>query len=164
MTRVQKINKAIEILHVEKGLDAKQIHAYLAERKIYVELHTITQVVLSLNYVAPVKLNIPRRSKLQIRIERLVNALKPVLDLHHKARCPLRYLSQVLNGLGITVPGTGAFFTHKKLLVFLKLHNIHKRSQLSSNNYTLTFQEYSDMIDPVLEPLKEYAAWVQEGN
>lgn len=164
MTRVQKINKAIEILHCEKGLDAKQIHSYLEERKIYVELHTITQVVLGLNFVGAPKLTIPRRSKLQIRIERLVEALKPVLERHHSARCPLRFLAQILNSLGITVPGTGSQFTQKKLLMFLKKHNIHKRSQLSSNNYTLTFQEYYARIDPVIGPLKEYAAWVQEGN
>ena len=164
MTRVQKINKAIEILHCTQNLDAKQIHAYLADHKIYVEMPVIAEVILSLNYVKPPNLTIPRKSKLQIKIERLVAALRPLMETHQKTRAPWRYLASYLNGLGITIPGTGTIFRVQNLTAFLKSHQCHVRSGAPSKNAVLTYSAYCARIEPVTQQLLDYAEWIKEGN
>ena len=164
MTRVQKINKAIEILHTTKDMDAKQIAAFLADHRIYVEMPVIAEVILSLNYVKPPNLTIPRKSKLQIKIERLVAALRPLMETHQKTRAPWRYLASYLNELGITMPGQGTVFHVPNLTAFLKKHRCHVRSGAPSKNAVLTYSQYCARIEPVSQQLIDYAEWLKEGN
>lgn len=163
MTRVQKINKAIEILHAQQNLDAKQIHQYLSERHIYVELPVIAEVILSLNFVKPPTLTIPRKSKLQIKIERLVEAIRPLMETHLITKAPWRYLAALLNSLEVVVPGSGVSFTQTNLCKFLRQHNLHVRSS-ARPQAALTYASYCARIEPVIQSLQEYADWIREGN
>lgn len=162
MNRVQKINKAVEILHVQHGMTAREIQQYLKDRCLHVDLETLIELVLGLNY-SPV--NVPRKSKTALRIERLNPILKSLVDIHVEFSVPWRYMASLLNEVGITLPGAGTKITSTNIQRYLRQQDLHRRVGRRCSTYPgLTYGQYCAKLEEQVQQLQEYLSWTQEGN
>lgn len=162
MRRVDKLNKAIEILHIQHGLNARQIQSYLRDRNLFLDLEVITDVVLDINY-QPV--TIPKKSRQTLRCERLNAVLKQVVPLHKEGHCPWRYMSSMLDEVGITMPGSGVRFNSLNIQKYLKSHSLHiKIGNRAHYRQGLTYREYCAKLEEQIQQLRDYQSWIQEGN
>jgi len=160
LNRVEKLNKAIEILHIQHGMSAREIQTYLKDRNLYLDLQLVTEVVLGLNY-SPV--SVPRKSKIQLRCERLNPILRQIVQVHQKYRCPWRYLALLLEHTGVLMPGSGQRPTSKNVQKYLRKHDLHQRVGLC-REVGLTYLDYCAKLEQEIQQLLDYSGWVREGN
>lgn len=166
MTRVEKINLAIEIMHTQKGMLAPEIKEYLRTRDIHLDIQVIQDVVRDLRFkpLAPTK--IPKKaappwfSALQNKVEPLLVRLVAAIRQHN---VPYSYGARLLNDLGVEKPlprgGTWKADTLKSYLHTKKIYKGYPSGSTLSRRQ-LTYVDFCARIDPrLLKEFEEYSDW-----
>lgn len=154
MTRVERLNKAIEILFINKGMSAKQIQKYLDDRGHYLDLLTVVTVIQQLQYyeLEPRK---PQTRQGAYR-EELNKELRPIIDAVVEHKVPYSYVVRLLNEHELKVPGSGLAWTLHRLKKYMFRWKLYRRNGVLNQRFGLTYLEFCATLDHGLERLKEY--------
>lgn len=169
MTRVEKINLAIEIMHTQKGMRAPEIKEYLRTRDIHLDIQVIQDVIRDLRFRPTKTPRIPKKSAppwfsaLQNKLEPLLVRLVAAIRTHN---VPYTYGARVLNDTGVEKPipqgGTWKSATLKAYLHRRKIYKGYPPGLTHKQRNSLTYRQFCARIEPLILELEDYAIWDQE--
>lgn len=164
LTRVQKINLAIEIMYSQKNMGAKEIRDYLRERKIMIDIQTVRDVIKALRYLPPgasdLKRHRPWFSEMQDRLTPIMRELGNFCSKHN---VPLSTVSRYLNDQGLVKPipqaGEWKDATVKR---YLKDRKLLPYFDYTPFEETLTYDDFCVKLDAETEipqMIRNYLVW-----
>lgn len=168
MTRVEKINLAIEICHIQKDMNALEIQKFLASNKIPLDIHVIADVIRDLNYkrtsksLRNTKANKPWYTPLQ---ERLFPILEELARRQLRMKASPDWSARLLNEIGIRQPYyVRAPWRGKTFKRFLSRRNRYHgiKQSRTKDDKLLTYARFCDNLVDVIAQLEEYLSWEEE--
>jgi hypothetical protein len=162
MTRVEKINLAIEILHIQKNLKTPEIKEYFRKHNIYVDSEVIEDVIRALNYNPNKKINTKINRQWFFEMQ---DHLNPLLDIlvgevvyYHMT---YEHMVRLLNELEIQKPiPIGGPWKQNTLRRYLMHRNLYRSlRRIRDAEKSLPYHEWCAKIGHVIAKLEEYSEW-----
>lgn len=151
MTRVERINKAIAILHLNKQLNPKEIKEVLKSYGHDVDLHVIVAVCVD-NQPVVVKDRAPSKdSPQEIRRKKLEEAFAELIGCMEKHRVPFSFAARYLNSIELYNPTSLNRWTDRSVKQFSVRRKIHKKRSGVHLAHCLPYDEWASKIPPELE-------------
>lgn len=151
MTRVERINKAIAILHLNKQLNPKQIKEVLKSYGHDVDLHVIVAICVD-NQPVPVKSRAPSKdSPQEIRRKQLDGAFAELMVSVEKHKIPFSFVARYLNSLGLHNPTSLNRWTNKSVKQFLVRRKLHKKRTGIHTAHCISYEEWRELVPMDLE-------------